>query len=299
MLPTSFQSNFKAFLTVEKGLSTNSVSAYISDISKFAYFLDNRKPKRNLITATEKDVLDYLKQIQQKGFESRTQSRYISSLKIFYNFLVQEKETAINPCLNIENPKIKKSIPKYLTEYEIANLFKTAQSSNDAKFLAMLEILYATGIRVSELVSLKCSSFLDDGKFLLIKGKGDKERIVPLTEVAINAITKWLNIRQGIATVSQSEWLFPSTRRNQHITRERFAQKLKQLGVSSGIERNKISPHVIRHSFATHLLEHGADLKSIQEILGHSDITTTEIYTHVMPKKLTKILLTKHALSKK
>lgn len=290
---------FMDFLKVERGLSKNSLAAYLTDLEKFNQFLRKRRPIRYLNICTSKDILDYLKSINNLGFDSKTQSRYISTLRGFYSFLFREKYIHLNPCDKIENPKIKKSLPKYLTENEVERLFLFAKESKDLRFIAMLEILYATGLRVSELVSLKLGSIIEDGQFLLVKGKGNKERVVPLTELAISSIYIWLNNREKLKYKNTEGYLFPSRGKSKHITRERFAQQLKLIGIMSGIPKNKISPHVIRHSFASHMLEHGADLKIIQDLLGHSDITTTEIYTHVLEGRLKDVVFKKHTLAEK
>lgn len=294
-----FVSLFIDFLKVERGLASNSIYAYLNDLEKFNEFLKKRRPIRYFNTCSSRDVLDYLKNVNNMGLDAKTQSRYISTLRGFYSFLFREKYINLNPCDNIENPKIKKSLPKYLTENEVESLFLVAKESKDLRFIAMLEILYATGVRVSELVSLKLGSIIEGGQFLLVKGKGNKERVAPLTDIAIKSIEIWLKNREKLQYKNTEGYLFPSRGKKKHITRERFAQQLKTVGIMSGIPKNKISPHVIRHSFASHMLEHGADLKIIQDLLGHSDITTTEIYTHVLESRLKDVVFKKHALAEK
>lgn len=288
---------FLDFLRVEKGLSQNTLNSYLTDIVKFSDFLNKKRPKRSLENASDQDVKDYIAKLTGRGFTSKSQSRYLTSLRVFYGFLISEQYMNHNPCQNIENPKVNKSLPKYLSENEVDLLFKTLEKKQDYRLTAMLEILYGGGLRVSELVSLKVSSIIENGNFLLIKGKGNKERVIPLTEPAINAVKEWLNQRS--LNFSDNIWLFPSSKSKAgHITRERFAQILKQLAVDSNINPSKVSPHVLRHSFASHMLERGADLKTIQELLGHSNITTTENYTHILENKLKEVVFNKHPLSK-
>ncbi|MGV3279092.1 site-specific tyrosine recombinase/integron integrase [Rickettsiales bacterium LUAb2] len=296
---SKFISLFIDFLRVEKGLSKNTLSAYLVDLVQFNDFLLKRRPRKLLETAEYNDVKDYLANISRKNFTAKSQARYMSTLRQFYSFLLNEKYILFNPCENIENPKINKSLPKYLSEDEIKTLFNEVIKLKDDRLLTMLEILYSSGLRVSELVGLKISSIIEDGNFLLIKGKGNKERIVPLTGLAKDALFNWLKNRKSMANFSNSVWLFPSNAKEGHITRERFAQQLKQVAIAGNINYNKVSPHVIRHSFASHMLERGANLKTIQDLLGHSDITTTEIYTHVLEEKLKDIVFSKHPLSSK
>ncbi len=293
---------FMDFLKIEKGLSKNSLLAYRSDINDLANFLFKRKPYRLLNDADYKDLIDYLKFLTKQGFSSKTQSRRISAMKSFYSFLYNEKIIIENPSLIIKNPKLSKSLPKFLSEEEIVIILSEAKRRDNPKLYTMLEVLYSTGLRVSELVSLKISDLIQDSMFVLVKGKGDKERIIPMVEVATEAIKYWLHVRKYHISCDDKNtaFLFPSNKSTSgHITRERFAQLLKEIAILCGIDPIKVSPHVIRHSFASHLLNNGGDLKSIQNMLGHADISTTEIYTHVMDSKLQEAVQKKHPLSYK
>jgi integrase/recombinase XerD len=286
-------------LKVQKGLSDNSIKAYLTDLEDLKKYFGNKKPIVTLETANEEDILAYLKILKQKSFSAKTQSRRISAIRQFYDFCLLEKLIYKNPSTGIKNPKIEKNLPKFLTETEINTLLDAAEKENSMLY-TLLEILYSTGLRVSELVSLKLSDIIENGMFLLVKGKGDKERVVPLTNIAKNAIQNWLIIRAKAVQEHNKIFLFPSKTSNQgYITRERFAQLLKDLAIKTGIDYYKVSPHIIRHSFASHILNSGGDLKSIQAMLGHSNISTTEIYTHILDDTIKSAVLEHHPLAKK
>lgn len=287
-------------LKVEKGLSLNTIHSYTNDIVDISIFLAKRKPQRTLETCQNDDIRVYLQSLHKKGFTAKTQSRRISAIKQFYMFLFNEKIISKNPSQNIKNPKLPKSLPKFLSEEEILKMLEVSQKHKNPMLYTMLEVLYSSGIRVSELVNLKVSSLIENGMFLLVKGKGDKERLIPLVEVATNAIENWLLLRASYIKITDKNklFLFPSNKAESgHISRERFAQILKELAIECNIDREKVSPHVIRHSFASHLLNNGGDLKSIQNMLGHSDISTTEIYTHVLDSKLKEAVYNNHPLN--
>lgn len=309
MSSTRLKNLFVDYLRVERGSAKNTISSYLTDINLFEDFLAKRRPIRTLQQAETSDIEDYLKVVAKKGINPRTQARYLSCLKMFYKFLLMEDKVDTNPCEPIRSPKLGKSLPKYLTTEEVARLFKAVYSGEDARLIAMLEILYATGLRVSELVSLKYSNIIEGGTFLLLKGKGGKERVMPLTEVAQQAIKDWHSFQERFLKSRMREteilrerakegWLFPSRAASHHLTRESFALQLKRLAITAGLDSAKVSPHVLRHSFASHMLELGANLKTIQAILGHSDISTTEIYTHVLDVKLKNAVFNNHILGK-
>lgn len=290
-------------LAVEKNVSKHTLSAYKTDIAHFAQFLINRKPSINLDIANEIDVLDYLKALSTKySLSKKTQARRVSSIKSFYLFCYQEKLMQNNPTLAIKSPKLDKNLPKFLSKDQMKDLLLVIKKDKNPMFYIMLEVLYASGMRVSELVSLKISSLIEDNSFLLINGKGDKERIVPLTKIASNYLVEWKNDRYSYYKIDKDniEYFFPSnSSQSGHITRERFAQVLKKYALNANLDYNAISPHIVRHSFATHILNNGGDLKSIQDILGHSDISTTEIYTHILDENLQNSVYKNHPLSKK
>ncbi|UQY79964.1 site-specific tyrosine recombinase XerD [Candidatus Hepatincola sp. Av] len=289
-------------LKVEKGLSFNTVVAYRTDLQDLLSFLQARKPAKNLESATNEDILHYIYILSKKSFAKATQSRRISALKQFYEFYVNEKVINVNPTIGLKSPKKTDSLPKFLTENEILHMLNIASSFENKMLYIMLEVLYATGLRVSELVSLKISAFLVDDEVLLVKGKGSKERIIPLTSIAYQKLKEWLGLRwqHYNKSIKNEYYIFPSNRSTQgHISRERFAQLLKELAGKCNIDYKRVSPHVIRHSFASHLLNNGANLTTIQNMLGHADIATTEIYTHVLESKLQDAIFKNHPLSYK
>ncbi len=290
-------------LKVEKNLSQNTLSAYKFDIEDFAIFLLKRKPQVNLDGVKESDILDYIKNLHsKKSFSQKTQSRRISSIRSFYLFCYREKIIDTNPAKAIKNPKLQKNLPKFLTLNEVQKLLEVSKTDKNPMFYTMLEVLYATGMRVSELVSLKLSALIENNSFLLITGKGDKERIVPLTNIASKYLVQWREIRHNYYKLddNNSKYFFPSMNAKEgHITRERFAQLLKTYAINCGIDYEKVSPHIIRHSFASHLLNNGGDLKAIQSMLGHADISTTEIYTHIADENLQNAIYENHPLANK
>ena len=271
------------------------------------------------------DLKKYIEYLYNKGSSVSTLSRNISSLKQFFIFLQLENVIENNPAELLELPKKQEKLPVFLSEEEVDLLLDKAKedSSNyGIQFYCMLELLYATGMRVSELVELKISDiqkkYRKDGlytidDYLIIKGKGSKERLVPINNRAKEILIKYLNLRERLLQNKHSEWLwttlvnFSKTKKDtkikyktkdNHITRQIFALNLKELAINCGIDIDKISPHIIRHSFATHLLNRGADLRILQELLGHSDISTTQIYTHIVDDKLKNIVNSLHPLAK-
>lgn len=292
--------SFIEMMAAERGASTNTISAYKHDLSDFSYFLAKKHQDLKIEDASQDVLKKYMMSITESGLSPATSGRRLSTLKQFYQFLYSDKIRADNPTTGLDSPKKAKSLPKYLSEEEIENLLQTANSDTSKDGLrlsALLEILYASGLRVSELISLKKSSFQkkdSENYFLLIKGKGNKERIVPLNKSAIDAIKKHLkNIK------TETPWIFPSKKGNGHITRQGVGQMLKKLAVNTGIEIERVSPHVLRHSFASHLLNNGIDLRVLQELLGHSDISTTQIYTHIADDRLKSMVARTHPLARK
>jgi integrase/recombinase XerD len=294
----------EAFMA-EKGAAPNTIQSYRKDLEDFLAFLE--KKSLSLLSLTLPDLQAYLSSLMARGLTSSTRARKVSSLKQFYKFLLTENIIKENPTAFLDAPKKEKNLPKVLEEGEISLLLKTAadnESEEGIRLYCLLEILYATGLRVSELVSLplKTAEALDlkeECVTMLVKGKGSKERLVLLSKAALMALSRYLKVRSFFEDEKkQSPWLFPSRSEKGHLTRQRFAQLLKELALNAGLPFARISPHVIRHAFATHLLDHGADLLSIQKLLGHSDISTTEIYTHVAAQKLKGIVFEHHPLSK-
>ncbi len=291
---------FHEFLFAQKNLSENTCKSYIGDLKIFFQFLN----MKNISDINGSDLKKYVDYLSSK-FSVTTHSRKLSSLKQFFYFLMIDQKIKINPTLNIDFPKLERSLPKVLNEKEIKLLIDSTYndvSDSGVRFTAMLEIMYATGIRVTELVSLKMNYFKDDFSSIFILGKGKKERFVPLTQTAKNAVLKYLKVRKKFLkkriSSEKNLFLFPSNSCSEHITRNRFFQLLKEHANKINFSFKNLSPHVIRHSFASHLLGRGVDLRTIQTSLGHSDIGTTQIYTHVQTSKFKKILEKKHPLKK-
>lgn len=295
--------NIEAFISMmlaERNASANTRAAYTRDLVHASSFMLLRKT--DLKNASEDQVRTYIKSLNT--LSQKTQARKLSALKQFYRFLCSEGLRKDEPTRNIDAPKLGKSLPKYLSEAEVLSLLKVVSKmsgADGARLKALLELLYATGLRVSELVSLPLGSVLFDRGMVQVKGKGGKERVVPMGDPALAAIKNWLPHRkEQLGEKHGSPFLFPSSgSKTGYLTRQRFFQLLKELAVSAGIAPNRLSPHVLRHAFATHLIEHGADLRSVQTMLGHSDIATTQIYTHVASTRLSKIVEEHHPLAMK
>ncbi len=236
-----------------------------------------------------------------------TSARRLSALRQFFRFLFAERFREDDPCCAIDSPRQGRPLPRYLSEEEVERLLAAAHRRGGGKgkrLAALMEVLYATGLRVSELVALPLSAMSRDGRMLIVNGKGGKERMVPLSEPATEAVAVYQRTREhfmpaGRRPDESSPWLFPSRSRAGHLTRNRFGQLLKGLAVDAGVDPAKVSPHVLRHSFASHLLAHGADLRSLQQMLGHADIATTQIYTHVLDERLKRLVNEAHPLATK
>ena len=243
----------------------------------------------------------YMGRMARAGLAPRTVQRRLSALRQFHRFLAAEGIRPDDPTQLIDGPRHGRPLPKILSEREVDLLLAAAQAKKGLaglRLAAMLELIYATGLRVSELVALPLSAALRAREVLAVRGKGGKERLVPLGEPAREAVQRWIEARPAcLAKAESSPWLFPS--RHRHLTRHRFAQELKALAVKIGIDRRAVSPHVLRHAFASHLLAHGADLRSVQEMLGHADIATTQIYTHVLADRLSRLVRDHHPLAKR
>ncbi|MBU6140382.1 MAG: tyrosine recombinase [Proteobacteria bacterium] len=285
-------SDFLIKLQTEDGLSLNTIASYGKDLELFEKFLGEKKIALKQVNP---DVLkDYLFTLHQQKLKPASIARKISCLKNFFKFLVNENFLISNPASNLQAPKREAKLPKFLSEEEILKLLSEAES--DLRLVCMIEILYAAGLRVTELVSLPLSAIQREGEtlrnYLLVKGKGGKERIAPLNKAAIAKLIEFLKVR------TESPWLFAGHSPNKHLTRQGFHKMLKQVAIKAGLDPNRVHPHVIRHSFATHLLNSGVDLRVLQELLGHSDISTTEIYTHILDSKLKELVFKHHPLAK-
>ena len=290
-------------LVAERGATVNTVSAYSNDISHFkAHLIDNETYSR-IETCSKESITNYIGYLSKRGLKTRTVARRLSTLRQFFLFLQSENVRADNPTKNIDGPRQIKSIPKLLSEEEVEQLFKKANQiagPEGIRLVCLLEIAYATGLRVSELISLPNTALSRDHNILLVRGKGGKERLVPLTNSAIESINSYREVRHiFLRSRRDSKFLFPSRSKEGFLTRRRVGQLLKDLAIASNINPEKVSPHVLRHAFATHLLDHGADLRSLQKMLGHADISTTQIYTHVLSKRLMSVVSSHHPLTKK
>ena len=277
---------FLEALSAERGRSIKTLSGYESDLR-----LANDAIAGGLIGADANAIQKYLASLPDKPSSI---ARKASALRGFYKFLMMEKIISHNPTANLELPKRTRTLPKFLSIDEIELLISSAGDiKNSIRLRAMIELLYASGLRVSELCELPMTGVLGDK--LLIHGKGAKERLVPMHDAAIHALNKWLDVRGE----TDSKFVFPSNGKSGHITRDGFFKILKKCAILAGIDPNRVSPHVLRHSFASHLLAGGANLRAIQTMLGHEDISTTQIYTHVMPHELMDTVEAHHPLAKK
>ncbi len=287
---------FLEMLAAERGAARNTLAAYLADLEDFSAFAAARG-----VAASAADaglIGDYLAGLAAAGQAARTQARRLSALRQFYLFLLRDGVRADNPAAEHETPKLPGSLPKYLSEAEVEALLTTAAAWPGAAGLkanAGLEILYATGLRVSELLALPARALATDASLLMVRGKGGRERIVPLSEPAKRAAAK---LRDGTAKKNVTpRYLFAGRDVRQPMTRQGFALLLKQLALKAGLDPARLSPHVLRHSFASHLLAHGADLRSLQKLLGHADIATTQIYTHVLAERLQKLVQAHHPMA--
>ncbi len=283
-------------LLAERGAAKNTIEAYRRDLVAVTEYLQPQA----LDTITSVGLTDYLSSIAEGGMSPRTSSRRLSALRQYFGFLVQEGIRTDNPTIKIDRPKLGRPLPKYLTEFEVGALLTAARSQrgrNGRRLTLIVELLYATGLRISELVTLPASAAKAQDA-LIIYGKGGKERLVPLGRQAISAMQYYEKDRNSFSMgQGDSPWLFPSRGNGGHISRRRVGQMLDELAVEAGIEVQKVSPHVLRHAFATHLLHNGADLRTVQELLGHEDLSTTEIYTHILDERMKSLVLQKHPLA--
>ena len=297
-------------MSAERGASDNTISAYRRDLE-----ISQRQLSRfgqSLSSAGQGHLESVLAAWANAGLAPSTAARRLSSLKQYYKYLQIEGLRVDNPAKNLSGPKQGRPLPKILSEAGVDALFAYAETNcadgydtpRDFRLYCQLEILYAAGLRVSELVSIPLAETGRRDKCLFIKGKGGRERLVPLTAKATNAIKTWKNLRtvtlpkNAKAKARAEKYLFPSSSKLGHVTREHFAKSLKALAFKAGLDPVKISPHVLRHAFATHLLARGADLRSVQKLLGHADISTTQIYTHVLDERLKNLVNTVHPLAK-
>ncbi|WP_227267929.1 site-specific tyrosine recombinase XerD [Roseobacter weihaiensis] len=291
----------------ELGAARNTLLAYGRDLKDFEAWLDHRAAQFHAVT--QADVEAYLIACDAQGLSRATRARRLSAIKQLYRFAFEEGWRDDNPALQIMGPGRDRKLPKTLSEEEVDRLLEAARSSgrntsDRLRNICLMELLYATGMRVTELVSLPVSAARGDPRMLLIRGKGGKERMVPLSPPARTALAAWIEVWDATAADQKakgrapSKFLFASRGTSGHLTRHRFYLLIKEFAVTAGVSPDKVTPHTLRHAFATHLLANGADLRSIQTLLGHADVATTEIYTHVLEARLSELVLTHHPLAR-
>lgn len=306
--PALLIESFLEMLLAERGASHNTVEAYRRDLLDFSEYATKKRWK--LETLTRANIEEYLAGISKRGMAPSTSARRKSAIKQFFRFVLKEGIREDDPAALLTTPKRGRSLPKYLSEEEVVQLLDALNVKDDVKTVrlrAMLETLYASGLRVSELVSLRVNQLRKSSAnefgyepFLLVTGKGNKDRLAPLNMPALAALVAYLDVRHAfLPEGGKSTYLFPSNAKEGYVTRQRFGQMLKELALQAGLDPKKVSPHVLRHAFASHLLEGGADLRMVQQLLGHADISTTQIYTHLTQARLHKLVQEKHPLAKK
>jgi integrase/recombinase XerD len=297
-------------LAAERGAAANTLAAYRRDLSDFSGYVGEHGGA--VATAGSDDIRGYLGDLSGRGFSAASVARRLSAIRQLYRFLYAEGNRKDDPAAAIEGPKRGRPLPKVLSVNHVDQLLGVARAGMDAarplgdrlraaRLNCLLEVLYATGLRVSELVALPASAARRDERMLIVRGKGNKERLVPLNRSAKQAMRDYLALQEEAAkpkkgAIKASKWLFPSFGESGHLTRQHFARDLKALASAAGLKPKQISPHVLRHAFASHLLQNGADLRSVQTLLGHADISTTQIYTHVLEERLKSLVRDLHPL---
>jgi integrase/recombinase XerD len=301
-------SGFLEMLTAERGAARNTLEAYRRDLEDFLSFIS----QCDIGDVRGTDITAYVKAAGKAGLAPSSRARRLSAVRQFFKFLAAEGHVEEDPTQGMAGPKKRRALPATLSVAEVDGLIEAARQAIDGtsgrdrmralRLYCLIEVLYATGMRVSELVSLPRSVLQGDARVLVIRGKGGRERLVPLNASARAALDRYLDIGQkaddGLAATLKTKWLFPSKGAEGHLTRQRFAQELKQLAQAASIDADRVSPHVLRHAFASHLVDRGADLRSVQQLLGHADISTTQIYTHVLEERLKRLVLEHHPLAK-
>ncbi|MEI6558860.1 MAG: site-specific tyrosine recombinase XerD [Rhodospirillaceae bacterium] len=293
---------FLDMLASERGAARNTLDAYRRDLTDAGRWLAGQG--LGLSLAGSDDLRRYLQQLTAAGSAPRTVARRLSALRQFYRFLCSEGRRADDPASALDGPAQGRPLPRLVDEDGVSALIRAAgliEGAEGVRLVTLLEVLYATGLRVSELVGLPLTALPRDGRCLIVRGKGGKERLVPLSPPAREALALWLPLRPGFLPAGgggkAERYLFPSpSAADGHLTRQRFGQMLKDLACAAGLDPEALSPHVLRHAFATHLLDHGADLRSVQKMLGHADIATTQIYTHVTSDRLKRTVAEHHPL---
>lgn len=296
---------FLDMLASERGAAKNTLDAYARDLEDFEAFLTTKK--RAVACASSQHIRDYLAHLSKRQFKSASVARRLSAIRQLFRFLYSEQHRPDDPTTAIEGPTRGRALPKILSVAEVDRLLAIARTSvasardnqdrlRRLRLVCLLEVLYASGLRVSELVSLPISAAKREARMLMVRGKGGKERMVPLNDAAKSAMQDFLTLRATLKKAGGEKWLFPSFGETGHLSRQHFARDLKALAVAAGIRPERVSPHVLRHAFASHLLQNGADLRSVQILLGHADISTTQIYTHVLSERLKSLVRDLHPL---
>ena len=300
MSGTHLIASFLEMMSAERGAAANTIEAYRRDLADYAAFISGSK--RTLLDCTRDNVTAWLDELKQQGLSASSSARRLSAIRQFHKFLCADGLRGDDPTRIVASPKARRALPKVLSIAEVDRLLGLAEQEANApaspqkqlaalRLYVLLEMLYATGLRVSELVSLRRAAVMRDAAFLTITGKGNKERVVPMNDRARDAVRAW------IAALPPGPWLFPANGEEGHLARQVFARDLKALASRAGISAARVAPHVLRHAFASHLLAGGADLRVVQMLLGHADISTTQIYTHVLDEKLRNLVESHHPLA--
>ncbi|AWL98819.1 site-specific tyrosine recombinase XerD [Bradyrhizobium amphicarpaeae] len=306
---------FLDMLAAEQGAGPNTLDAYRRDLTDFSEFLT--RVGHSFADAETQTLRDYLADLDSRGFKSTSVARRLSAMRHLYRFLLNERIRAEDPAAILSGPKRGRGLPKVLSIADVDRMLTRAKELSEAedaspskrlrslRLYCLLEVLYATGLRVSELVALPRTAAKRDARMIVVRGKGNKERLVPLNEASRQAMADYLAATDSAKaekkkdSLAASKWLFPSFGESGHLTRQHFARDLKELAVASGLQARLVSPHVLRHAFASHLLHNGADLRIVQTLLGHTDISTTQIYTHVVEERLKSLVRDLHPLAEK
>ncbi len=305
---------FLDMLAAEQGAGDNTLQAYRRDLEDFSEFLG--RSQQNFGSVQTEKLRDYLGDLDTRGFKSSSVARRLSAMRHLFRFLLNERIRSDDPAAILSGPKRGRGLPKVLSISDVDRMLTRAKELSQApeasptqrlralRLYCLLEVLYATGLRVSELVSLPRSAARNDARMIVVRGKGNKERLVPLNDASRRAMSDYLAATEALAAGQKknavvSKWLFPSFGESGHLTRQHFARDLKELASASGLAPRLVSPHVLRHAFASHLLHNGADLRIVQTLLGHTDISTTQIYTHVVEERLKSLVRDLHPLAEK
>ena len=305
---------FLDMLAAEQGAGDNTLQAYRRDLSDLSEFLAHQR--QSFAVAETQSLRDYLAELDTRGFKSSSVARRLSALRHLFRFLLSERIRSDDPAAILSGPKRGRTLPKVLSIADVDRMLTRAKALTEApgtsvlqrlramRLYCLLEVLYATGLRVSELVSLPRSAARHDARMIVVRGKGAKERLVPLNDASRQAMTDYLAAMEAQkggrkSSVVTAKWLFPSFGESGHLTRQHFARYLKELAATAGLAPRLVSPHVLRHAFASHLLHNGADLRIVQTLLGHTDISTTQIYTHVVEERLKSLVRDLHPLAEK